>query len=150
MSQTVRKAVLVGAAAGLAIAIIARTSWGSAGDPGLTVVDAYASESASDASAVYMTLHNTGGGDQLVGAASPSASAVSVHGPDMAPSDLKVKAHGDTRLVPGGSHVMLENLRAPLQPGDEVSLQMQFERSLPIELTVKVLSYEDVLAKVNP
>ncbi len=39
-------------------------------------IDAYASESASDASAVYVTLHNAGGGDHLVGAMSAAASAV--------------------------------------------------------------------------
>jgi hypothetical protein len=115
------------------------------------VVDAYASESASDASAVYVTLHNAGGGDHLVGAASPAASAVTVHGADMAPSgELEVQGHGDTSLVPGGSHIMLESLQQPLRPGDEVTLQLRFEHGSPIELTVPVLSFDDVLAKVNP
>jgi copper(I)-binding protein len=151
MSSTKSKAILVGVAAGLAIAIFARSSWSPSSDPNLSVVNAYASESASDASAVYVTLHNAGGGDQLVGAASAAASAVSVHGADMTPSgDVKVRGHGDTSLVPGGSHVMLENLRQPLRPGDEVTLQLRFEHSAPIELTVPVLSFDDVLAKVNP
>lgn len=143
--------MVVGAAAALAISIFARTSWGPGGDPRVSVVDAYASESASDASAVYVTLHNAGGGDRLVGATSPASSSASVHGSDMTPSGaLKVKGHGDTDLAPGGSHIMLENLQAPLRPGDEVAVQLQFEHSAPIDLTVRVLSYDDVLAKVNP
>jgi len=151
MSQAKTKAILVGVAGGLAIAIFARSSWSPSSDPDLSVVDAYASESASDASAVYFTLQNDGGADHLLGGASPAASSVSVHGPEMQPSgDLKVKSHGDTNLVPGGSHLMLENLREPLRPGDEVTLQLRFDHSTPIEVTVSVLSYDDVLAKVNP
>ena len=151
MSSTKTKAILVGLAAGLAIAIFARSPWSPSSDPDVSVVDAYASESASDASAVYITLHNAGGGDHLVGAASPAASAVTVHGADMAPSgDLDVQGHGDTSLVPGGSHIMLESLQQPLRPGDEVTLQLRFEHGSPIELTVPVLSFDDVLAKVNP
>ena len=45
---------------------------------------------------------------------------------------------------------MLESLQQPLRPGDEVTLQLRFEHGSPIELTVPVLSFDDVLAKVNP
>ncbi len=149
-SQAKTRAVLVGVAAGLAIAFFARTS-SNAGPADLSVVDAYASESTSDAAAVYVTLHNDGGADELIAVSSDAAARVTLHGPDMAPSgDLRMKAGADTRLEPGGSHIMLENLRAPLQPGDEVRVQLRFEHAAPIDLTVPVLSYDDVLAKVNP
>lgn len=144
------RAIVVGVAAGLAIAVFARMS-SSPVDPDLSVADAYASESTSDTAAVYVTLHNDGGSDRLVGVSSDAAASVTVHGPEMtAAGDLGVRGQGDTALSPGGAHIMLETLRAPLQPGDEVSIELRFETADPIELTVPVLSYDDVLAKVQP
>ena len=143
------KAIVVGVAAGLAIAIFARMSTGSSSPPHISVVDAYGSESTSDASALYVTLHNSGGGDHLVGAITGAASSITIHGPDMVPKDRFAVGHGETGLVPGGSHIMLEGLPEPLRPGAQIGVRLLFARSAPIDLTVTVLSYDDVLAKVS-
>lgn len=149
-SAVVTKAVVVGVAAALAIAIFARTSSGPSARPEISVVDAYASESTSDASALYVTLHNDGGGDHLVGATTAAASTVTIHGPDMVAETRYAVGHGQTALAPGGSHIMLEGLPAPMRAGDQIGVRLLFAKSSPIDVTVKVLSYDDVLAKVNP
>ena len=149
-SAVVTKALVVGVAAGIAIAIFARTSAAPSGRPEVSVVDAYASESTSDASALYLTLRNDGGGDHLVGATTAAASTVTIHGPDMAPETRYAVGHGQTALAPGGSHIMLGGLSAPMRAGDHIGVRLLFAKSNPIDVTVDVLSYDDVLAKVNP
>ena len=148
-SQTKRKAIVVGVAAGLSFAVFTRLP-ASAGDPKLSVVDAYASESISDSSAVYVTIDNDGGADHLVGATTEAAGSVVLHGPDMTSGgDIRVRGRGTTSLDPGGSHVMLENLSTPLRPGDRIEIELVFDKSAPIDLTVPVVSYDDVLAKAG-
>ena len=148
-SQTKRTAIVVGVAAGLSFAVFTRLP-ASAGDPELSVVDAYASESISDSSAVYVTIDNAGGGDHLVGATTDAAGNVVLHAPDMTPGgDIRVRGRGTTSLDPGGSHVMLENLAMPLRPGDRIEIELVFDKSAPIDLTVPVVSYDDVLAKAG-
>jgi copper(I)-binding protein len=148
-SQTKRKAIVVGVAAGLSLAVFSRLP-SSAGDPELSVVDAYASESISDSSAVYVTIDNDGGGDHLVGASTDAAATVVLHGPAMTPGgDIRVRGAGTTSLDPGGSHIMLENLPTPLRPGDRIEIELLFDKSGPIDLTVPVVSYDEVLTKAG-
>ncbi len=45
---------------------------------------------------------------------------------------------------------MLEGLPAPLRAGDQIDVRLLFAKSKPIDVTANVLSYDDVLAKVNP
>ena len=42
------------------------------------------------------------------------------------------------RLAPGGLHIMLMGLKAPLKPGDEVPLRLTFERAPPLDIVAIV------------
>ena len=150
-SAVVTKAIVVGVAALIAIAIFARmSSSGPSGPPEISVVDAYASESTSDASALYLTLRNDGGGDHLVGVIAGGAGSVTIHDAAMAPQNrLAVKGHAKTELAPGGTHIMLERLARPLRPGGQVGVRLLFEHSAPIDVTAQVLSYDQVNAKAG-
>jgi copper(I)-binding protein len=58
----------------------------------------------------------------------------------MRPVDgLEIPAGGTVVLKPGGGHVMISGLTAPLHPGEMLQLTLRFERSgdKPVELKVK-------------
>lgn len=80
--------------------------------------------------AAYMTVTNSGSKtERLSCASSPAAATCQIH--EMAMSDgvmkmrpvqggLEIKPGQTVTLKPGGFHMMLEGLRAPLVPGDKV------------------------------
>jgi periplasmic copper chaperone A len=98
----------------------------------------------------YMTIHNTGAtADRLVGASSPAARKVEPHvtvrdgdiSRMRAAPGYDVPANGTFELTPGGSHLMLMDLKAPLKEGDKVPLLLRFQRSgeVKVELEVRAL-----------
>ncbi len=88
------------------------------------------------ASAAYFTIANSGGKDVLLSVSSPSAKA-SLHSTSMDNGvmrmrpleSLEVPAGSRVALKPGGTHVMLMDLKAPLQGGSTITLDLKFERS---------------------
>ena len=108
----------------LGVVFFARSSSGSGSPPQISVTDAY-------------EAHGRGHGKAL-------------HDAAMAPeARLTVKGHSDTALVPGATHIMLEGLARPLQPGGQVGVRLLFERSAPVDMTAPVLSYDQVNAKAG-
>ncbi len=100
--------------------------------------------------AVYLTLTNQGATpDRLVGASSPAAKHAGLHTHSMEAGIMKmrpVKAievvpGSPTVLAPGGLHIMLMGLAAPLKEGARFPVTLTFERagSLEIEVTVEKL-----------
>ena len=100
--------------------------------------------------AVYLTLTNEGAtADRLVGASSPAAKHAGLHSHSMKEGVMKmqpVKAMevipgSPTVLAPGGLHIMLMGLTAPLKEGARFAVTLTFERagSLKIEVTVEKL-----------
>lgn len=85
----------------------------------------------------YLTLRNTGEADRLLGASSPASASVEVH--NMLMQDgrmqmrpvpvLEIPAASTVRLAPGGLHLMLLNLHAPLVEGQRVELTLTFEKA---------------------
>jgi copper(I)-binding protein len=83
----------------------------------------------------YVTLTNTGTQAQvLTGATSPDFGEVSLHHSvqrdgvsQMQPvSRVEIPPGGALSLAAGGYHLMLEQPRRPLKPGDEVSITLHF------------------------
>jgi copper(I)-binding protein len=117
-------------------------------DP-IRVETAWARASAGEAKngAAYMTLHNVGTGpDKLLSAASSVAGKVELHNhimvgnvAQMRPVDaIEVSPGSPTVLQPGGLHVMLLDLKAPLRAGQSFPVTLTFERAGKIEATVAV------------
>jgi copper(I)-binding protein len=87
-------------------------------------------------SAAYFTIRNAGGEDKLLAVSSPGADA-SLHSTSMddgvmrmRPLDaLDIPADGTVGLKPGGTHVMLMDLKQPLQAGAALELDLKFEKS---------------------
>lgn len=97
----------------------------------------------------FLRIRNPGPQDErLLGATSARAAAVELHqliehdgviGMRPLADGLAIPAGGEVRLAPGGTHLMLIDLQAPLLPGERVPLRLRFERAgeLPVALHVE-------------
>ncbi|MDB5364380.1 MAG: hypothetical protein JWM77_307 [Rhodospirillales bacterium] len=90
----------------------------------------------------FLTLRNPGDtADKLVSASSDVAAKVELHTHlndngvmKMRPVEggLEIPAKGSVTLAPGGYHLMLMGLKAPLTEGQHVMLTLVFEKAGPI------------------
>lgn len=108
--------------------------------PAIEVSAPWARPSAGDGkmSAAYLTIHNRGADtDRLVSAAAPVAKAVELHTVvkdgdvmRMRPvAAIEIAAGAMQKLQPGGYHIMLIGLTAPLKAGDRFPLDLTFEKA---------------------
>ncbi|MGO4331326.1 copper chaperone PCu(A)C [Cupriavidus sp. 2TAF22] len=90
---------------------------------------------AQTATGVFMTLHAHEPA-KLVGVSTPAAATAEVHEMKMDGNVMRMRAVGaldlprmqDVELKPGGYHVMLMGLKAPLKKGDTVPLTLKIEQ----------------------
>ena len=97
---------------------------------------------------VYMDLENSGRtDDELIAAASPVAETVQLHtnivSKDgvvmMRPvTSITVPAQGEASLKPGGFHIMLIGLKAPLKAGLTIPLTLEFAHAGSTQVEVEV------------
>lgn len=115
----------------------------------IRVEDAWARASLGQArnGAAYMIVHATGAQpDRLVAAASPVAGKVELHNhimvgnvAQMRPVDaIEIVPGSPTVLQPGGLHVMLLDLRAPLQAGQSFPVTLRFERAGEVQVQIEI------------
>ena len=97
-------------------------------------------------SAAYLTVKTMGAPDRLIGAESDAARKVELHRSykqdgvmRMEPIEgIPVEPGAPAVLEPGGAHVMLMGLVAPLQAGTEIALTLTFEKAGDVTLSVPV------------
>ena len=104
---------------------------------------------AAGTGAAYMTLINpTETADRMIAASSPAAKVVELHetvndGGVMRmipqPDGFEIPARSVVELKPGGKHIMLIELVAPLEIGQEIELTLTFEQAGEMVLTVPVV-----------
>lgn len=90
---------------------------------------------AQTASGVFMTLHAHAAA-RLVGVATPAAATAELHEMKMennvmrmrAVDGIELPAMKDVELKPGGYHVMLSGLKAPLKAGEVVPVTLTIEQ----------------------
>ena len=97
----------------------------------------------------FMTLVNKGKeADRLVGAISPLAEKIEIHGIKVVGSDIAMRplergvglpADTTITLQPRGYHLLLQGLKAPLAQGQRVPVTLTFEKAgaRQVELTVE-------------
>jgi copper(I)-binding protein len=132
----------------LAALLLASCSKG--GPPDVRFSDAWAREtnSGQTSTAAYMILKNEGAGDdRLVSVSAQPPAMAMLHSSEssdavarMRPLDsgVAVPAGATIELKPGGTHVMVTGLRAPLNVGDTLKLTMRFEKSAEQSVDVRV------------
>jgi copper(I)-binding protein len=96
----------------------------------------------------YMTIINKGtAADKLIAASSPAADKVQVHEMSMDGGVMKMReltgglpidAGKTVSLAPGGYHLMMMGLKAPLKTGDKVPVTLTFEKAGKVEVTLDV------------
>lgn len=114
--------------------------------PQIELQNAWARPTAGQApAAVYVTIENkSASDDRLTGASSDRAAMAMVHQTELVDGVSRMRMAGEINIpageriemAPGGTHVMLEGLRAPLKAGDRFDLVLRFKQSG--DKTVKV------------
>jgi len=118
-------------------------------EPSIHVVDAWARATPPgvENGAVYCKIQNQGAADRLVGARSSAARAVEIHASvarngltEMHRIDaLPLDTGASVDLAPGGTHVMLVGLAAPLVAGAKIELTLVFATAGMMTVEVPVV-----------
>jgi copper(I)-binding protein len=132
---------------GLALALILAAGSAVAEDTSVAVADAWAraTPGGAKAGAVYFTV-TSAQPDRLLAVESPVASKVGLHSNindggvmRMRPVEaIPVEPGKPAALQPGGLHVMLEELKAPLKEGETFPLILKFEKAGEKRVEVRV------------
>ncbi len=94
-------------------------------------------------SSAYMTIKNPSAvADRLVSVSFSGAKEVQIHEMKMDGNTMKMRqlsgldipANGKVELRPGGNHLMLIDLKEPIQDGQAVKMTLQFEKAGKIEV----------------
>ena len=98
----------------------------------------------------YLSVKNTGTTpDRLMSASSPAAGTVQVHDMKMdgnvmrmreLDGPLEIKPGETVTLAPGGMHLMMMGLKAPLKQGERVPLTLVFEKAGKIDVELSVVA----------
>ena len=138
----------VAAATLLTIAAILALAPG-ANASGVMITKAYARASATpnaETGAAYVSLMLHGDADRLVAVSTPAARMAGLHESKLVDGVMKMEhvdgidipAHGMLEMKPGGYHIMLMGLVAPLKQGDEIELTLTFEKAGEVKVKAKV------------
>lgn len=99
--------------------------------------------------AAFMTIANAGNeADRLITVQTTAADRAELHMSSMKDGIMKMQpvdgidipANGTVALQPGGLHVMLFGLKAPLKEKDKVPMTLTFEKSGRVDVDVQVES----------
>ena len=120
-------------------ALLLLSSCGKDGEPDIQLGNAWARPTRGEApGAVYVAINNKGAdADRLTGAFTDHAAMAMVHQSELVDGvatmrmagEINIPAHRRIEMVPGGTHIMLEGLRAPLRTGDSFELVLKFRKS---------------------
>ena len=100
-----------------------------------------------DSGGVFLTVHGGREADRLIGGSTEAARSVEIHTMRMDGAVMRMRrqqaveipAAGEVTLEPGGTHLMLNGLKAPLATGRSFRLALEFARTGRKEVVVKVL-----------
>ena len=144
--------MLLPAATALALTAAAAISFARGGESrigDLAIVSAWARATPPGASvgAAYVSVENHGAADdRLVGAASPAATSVTIHQTaeengvaTMRPlDDAAIPAGGGLAMAPGGAHLMLTGLSAPLKQGENFPMTLTFQNAGAVTVEIEI------------
>jgi hypothetical protein len=140
---------------GMALALLANVEAAGVADQ-ITVTDPYvrAVPPVVRNSAAFMQINNSSAEEQfLVSASTPVAATVELHMHTMDDGVMRMRqiAHvhlppnGTATLQPGGLHIMLLDLKGPLDLGDQVPITLTFEDGSSKEISAEVRSVTQMM-----
>lgn len=94
----------------------------------------------------YLRFENRGPDDRLLGASSPAATGIELHDTKMDGDVMQMRqvdaiavpSNKAVELKPGGLHLMLVGLKAPLKKGDVFPMTLRFEKAGEVTVQVNV------------
>lgn len=127
----------------------------------VTIENQWASSAETGMAAVFGTISNKGDHDaRIVSGVSPIAGRVEIHevlpnaagAMTMRPKEggITVPANDSRELIPGGDHLMLMDLKQPLQPGADVSLTVVFEDGSTLPVTAQIRDFAGANEEYTP
>jgi len=107
---------------------------------------AHATSTAQPVGAGFLTVANSGGADRLLGVSCSCSQSTELHTMSMDGGVMKMRkldaidvpAKGSVVLEPGGLHLMLIGLKAPLAEGQSVPLELRFDKAGVVKTVLKV------------
>lgn len=107
---------------------------------------ARATAKSAQTGAVYLTIIDKSGADELLSVTTPVAGSAKVHETfrkngvaGMRPVEtLPVSNAGPTMLAPGGFHIMLMGLKSPLERGKSFPIILMFKKAGKVDAMVRV------------
>ena len=114
-----------------------------AADISLENVRARDTKPGTNNSAIFMNIKNASNADvKLVGVHSSVCKSTEIHTHKMENGmmamvqveDAVIPKNGETKLAPGGLHIMLMDLNRPIKDGDKVDLELKFSNGESIKL----------------
>ena len=110
--------------------------------------------------AMFGTLKNSGAKEiTVVSASSPAAGQVELHevvgqpgSTTMRPKEdgFVIPAGGSHVLAPGGDHIMLMDLKGPLQAGADVEVTLSFNDGSSLPFTAQVRDFQGAAENYQP
>jgi copper(I)-binding protein len=132
----------------LAVAAPARAEDVKAGDLVISQAWTRATPNGAKIGGGYLTIENKGSApDRLIGGSADVAGSVQVHEMSMDNGVMKMRPvekgltidPGKTvKLAPGGYHLMMMELKAPLKQGDKVPVTLEFEKAGKVAVSLDV------------
>jgi copper(I)-binding protein len=135
-------------AAALALAMLLASTSPARAEPPIQLGQGWARPTVEGqmAGGAFLRIANRGGADRLLSASSPAATSVELHSMAMDGEVMKMRpveaievpAGKTVELKPGGLHLMLVGLKAPLKVGASLPLTLKFEKAGELSLAVPV------------
>lgn len=126
----------------------------------VTVADQWVKAAPSGMTAVFGTLKNSGAKEiTIVSASSPAAGQVELHevvgqpgSTTMRPKNggFAIPGGGSHVLAPGGDHLMLMDLKGPLQAGSEVEVTLSFDDGSSLPFSAQVRDFQGAAENYQP
>ena len=135
---------------------LAVASLGFANAADIEIVDIYAKATppgAKNTALFFDIKNNTDKPVKLIGASSPAAATGEIHTHKdvdgmkkmVQIDDIEIAPESTVSLEPGGLHVMLMNIKAPIKEGDKLEAVLEFDNGEKIE--IKDIVAKPVMAK---
>ena len=143
-----------------ALIFLALGAGSSAATGPLTVTDAWirATPPGARTAAAYLTIANPGAADRLLGGTTPAARTLEIHTHVderglqrmVRLAEVGLPAGETVRLTPGGLHLMLVDVAAPLAAGASVTLSLSFAAAGTLEIEVPVVDARATSPTTHP
>lgn len=112
----------------------------------LEISHPWARPSTGKTGAAYFTIKNNGADDKLTGVTADVSAKVQLHDMEMDGNIMRMRkldalplpAGKTVNVAPGGLHIMLIGLAAPLKAGDSFPMRLTFEKAGTVEVSVAV------------